>query len=51
MGIVTSYVERDPLLGEHGGGLLVSEVDLVDRVTAVLERDVVVVDVRGKEDF
>lgn len=38
-------------MGEHGGGLLVGEVDLVDGVAAVLEGDVVVVDVRGEEDF
>lgn len=39
------------LLGEHGGGLLVGEVDLVDGVSAVLEGDVVVVDVRREKDF
>ena len=39
------------LLGEHGGGLLVGEVNLVDGVSAVLEGDVVVVDVRREEDF
>ena len=39
------------LLGKHGGGLLVGEVDLVDGVAAVLEGDVVVVDVRREEDL
>ena len=51
--IVTLCVEwvGAELLGEHGGGLLVGEVDLVDGVAAVLEGDVVVVDVRREEDF
>jgi hypothetical protein len=38
-------------LGEHSSGLLVGKVDLVDGVTAVLERHVVVVDVGWDEDL
>lgn len=48
---ISAGEELSELLGEHGGGLLVGEVDLVDRVSAVLEGDVVVVDVRREEDF
>lgn len=36
---------------EHLAGLLVAKNDFVDRLTRVLERDVIAVDVRGKKDF
>jgi hypothetical protein len=38
-------------LGEHVPGLFVAKNDFVDRLALVLERDVVAVDVRGKEYF
>ena len=52
VGIMTVVCRsRRELLGEHGGGLLVGEVNLMDGVAAVLEGDIVVVDVRGEEDL
>lgn len=39
------------LLWEHVAGFLVAEEDLVDGVTAVLERCVFAVDVGGEEDL
>jgi hypothetical protein len=42
---------RPILVRQHVAGLLFAEQDLVDRVSSVLERDVLAIDVRGKEDF
>lgn len=43
--------DKRHLLRKHHLGLLVGEVNFVDGVSSVLERDVVVVDVGRKEDF
>lgn len=43
--------EEDTLLGQHVLGLLVAECDFVDGVSAVLQGNVVAVDVRRQEDF
>lgn len=43
--------EISKLLREHPLGLLVSEVNLVNRISSVLKRDVVVVNVGGEEDL
>lgn len=39
------------LLGKHLLHLLIGEMDLVYGISSVLQRDVVAVDVGGKEDF
>ena len=50
-GVGAGYSHGVRLLWEQIPGLFVAEEDCVNRVSAVLERNVVAVDVGGKEDL